>query len=199
MTTYIAIEGSDKVGKATQTELLVNALNAMQPPPRRQYIAPWARSVEIPFKDGATYDLIYAMLKDGRAKEAPGLFQTLHVANRAVWEAQNVNPNQKYIIFDRWNASTVVYGRMAGLSDTFIAALLTGVRTTVDLTFVLDGKPMASAEDTYEANTEFMRKVRGGYLNWAVGRAHTLVFNANRPREVVHEDIMSVVRARFTS
>ena len=51
----VAVEGADMLGKATQTALLEENLNKVTK----------AITVEVPWKDEATYAQIYKMLRDG--------------------------------------------------------------------------------------------------------------------------------------
>jgi thymidylate kinase len=87
------------------------------------------------------------------------------------------------VLLDRWDTSTWVYGRAAGLDDAFIAAVTKDGRPA-DHTLLLDGALMSAATDTYEADTVFMSRVREEYLRW--GKEHgAAVINANQSRVVV--------------
>jgi thymidylate kinase len=192
MPLLIAIEGPDKVGKATQTKLLDAALN-VEP---SRIVAPF----EIPYNDANTYDKIYAMLKDGSAGQYPHAFQAFHAANRMVWQQEHLKKCQAdVVLLDRWNPSSWVYGRAAGLSDEFLSSVLDHVRPA-DFVVVLDGKPMAEATDTYEADVEFMSTVRNGYHRWAKENSDRAVLvEANRPREVVQGEILAHVKRFLAS
>ncbi len=185
----IAIEGPDKVGKATQTKLLVDALNydAGQPDASSRVVR-----VEIPFNDGNTYDKLYAMLKDGSALEYPQAFQTFQAANRMNWQKYELPKlnSYDYVVLDRWNISAWVYGRAAGLTDSFLTCVLDRV-VKADLVFVLDGKPMGEPTDSYEADKGFMTIVRQEYRRWAQENPDVaILIDPNRPRDEVHKDIL---------
>lgn len=177
----IALEGPDKVGKQTQTALLVKALRAF---------GLSVESVEIPFADGDTYTKIYEMLADGSALQYPQVFQTFQAANRMAWQKYTLPAlaHHDVLIMDRWNASSWVYGRAAGLSDECLSCILSRVMD-IDATFVLDGEAMSAPSDSYEANKPFMLRVRTEYQRWAAEQG-AIVLDANRPREVVAEELL---------
>jgi len=183
----IAIEGPDKVGKATQTRLLSSRL--------------WTEglttlTVEVPINDGIFYDRIYAMLKDGSAMKYPEAFQAFQVANRLAW--QKTAPLHRYdvILFDRWNVSSWVYGRASGLSETFFQTIMHGMLEP-DCVVVLDGVAMGEAEDTYEADRDLRAKVRKQYRWWAEEHGAPIVA-ANDPRDLVHKSIWYEVQKYVT-
>lgn len=174
----ITIEGPDKVGKATQSQLLATALNCPL--------------VEIPFRDSALHTKIYSMLRSGTALRYREAFQAFHVANRLVWQEHELPKyNSDVLVLDRWNASTWVYGRASGLDESCLAAIL-DTMIDADLEVVLDGEPMAAAEDSYEADVELCARVRELYRTWAQTHGHRVVA-ANRPINEVHEEILSIV------
>jgi len=179
MTKIIAIEGPDKVGKATQSKLLAAALDCDR--------------VEIPWKDGLIYEQIYAMLKDGTARTYPQAFQAFHAANRMTWlETEYFHEDTGIVVLDRWMTSSYIYGGIEGLSKECLDGLNKSLRPA-DLTIVLDGEIMGVPEDAYEMDVEFRAKVRQEYLRWALENDAPVV-DANRSREVVHEDIMQIVQ-----
>lgn len=169
----IAIEGPDRVGKQTQARMLGNALFGIGPngdQPVGDGKPWWANKVyEVPWNDGPIYEEIYAMLRDGSAFEFPVAFQTLHAANRRVFQARELPSHAGWadvVILDRWTLSTRVYGACDGVPVEVTDRILKGV-IEPDLTLVFDGDPFPKDElDAYEANTEFQQKVRAEYMRW---------------------------------
>ncbi len=173
----IAIEGPDKIGKATQSRLLAARLKL--------------DLAEIPYRDGATHTKIYAMLKDGSAKVDKEAFQAFHVANRLVWQAMVLPTLGTGVVLDRWNASTWAYGVSSGLSYAKVESILGGTRRA-DLTIVLDGEMIGEPEDCYERDKALRERVRTAYRNYADDH-RCPVIDANRDRMDVHADIFAEV------
>ncbi len=161
--TLITLEGIDKSGKATQTAILANRLRKM------------GREVEtIAFPDYTT--LIGRVIKrylDGKADFGPELRQLLYVANR--WEKQGTLKlwlrEEKLVIADRYTPSGLVYGLANGLNLEWMVSLEEGLPPS-DLVIVIDVSVATAFEreevrDVYEANRDFLEKVRKAYLDLA--------------------------------
>ena len=201
----LVIEGPDKVGKETQTRMLVEAL----PQHIKDYSLPEARklrvtSQEIPYDDQNTYRQLYKMLKNGDAVEHPEAFQTFQAANRMIWQAEVLHDMARYydlIVLDRWNISSWVYGRAGGCSDAMLKCVLEPI-IEPDLVFVFDGDPFDTPErpdDSYEANKPLMQRVREGYRRWALENPNiAILIDANRPRDVVHSELLKHCVERLT-
>lgn len=184
----IAIEGADRLGKQTQTDLLLSQLRAK---------GLKACSEEVPWKGHtSTYDTLYAMLKDGTAAKYPVVFQTLQGINRReMLESYlpQLQAEQDVVLLDRWTPSTWVYGGVGGVSEDQTQAILRGVPDP-DLVIVLDGESFAMGKeaDSFEADTAFQRAVRLGYQKWA-GEQGAPVVNANRDKAEVASEIWGIV------
>ena len=161
--TLIALEGIDKSGKATQTAILANRLRKM------------GREVEtIAFPEYTT--VIGRVIKrylDGEADFGPELRQLLYVANR--WEKHGALKlwlrEEKLVISDRYSPSGIVYGLANGLNLKWMMSLEEGLPPS-DLVIVVDVSVETAFErddvrDVYEANREFLEKVRSAYLDLA--------------------------------
>lgn len=186
----IAIEGCDAIGKATQTRLLASRIN------RLGFRS--SKLIEVPVQDNVSYDKIYEMLDDGRAKQYPATFQALHILNRVLYQESALKDDiakHDVMIFDRWNASSYAYGRASGVSHDELMCELTMVHD-VDLTIILDGEPFAKSDkDTYEADAEFQACVRQSYIEWGKSqqtKGHVYIVNCNDTIEAVHEAIWTV-------
>lgn len=186
----IVIEGPDKVGKQTQTNLLVENLRGL---------GVRVATAEIPYNDGPIYNRIYEWLRNGVALKYPEAFQTYQVANRLVWQGDvlpKLAQNNDVIIMDRWNISAVVYGRSSGLSEEQVQDIIVNAGLIKpDMVFVFDGDPFVTPDredDSYERNMELRRKVREGYQRWAEENPDVSIpVPANRPREDIAQDLLN--------
>jgi len=190
----IAIEGPDRLGKATQAKRLESSLPVLGYKPI---------SEEVPWQDGVTRDLIYEMLFDGRATQHPVVFQTIQAMNRRIFQAQylpNLAAHFDAIILDRWTGSTLVYGRATGVSDEQTEAMLSGVLKP-DLVFVFDGTPFPSTErqalDEYEKDDEFQHRVRLGFQRYAQETPEAILVDAHRDPNVITNELIEGCRARL--
>jgi dTMP kinase len=161
--TLIALEGIDKSGKATQTAILAKRLRKM------------GREVEtIAFPEYTT--VIGRVIKrylDGEMDFGPELRQLLYVANR--WEKHGALKlwlrEEKLVIADRYIPSGIVYGLANGLNLEWMINLEEGL-SPPDLVVVVDVSVATTfkrdeVRDVYEANLEFLEKVRSVYLDLA--------------------------------
>ena len=188
----VALEGADRVGKATQSKLLEEGLNANRHK---------ATIEEIPYDDGVTHPEIYRMLKDGTVNLEPAVLQTLHAINRRFFQHSflpTLAGHFDVVVLDRWNLSTRVYGAASGVSEPVTENLLVGIAEP-DVVIVLDGKPFPKEGlDVWEADTEFQRSVRAGYRAWCERDPHRYVkFDANGTKMQVHERILECVLGRL--
>lgn len=188
----VALEGADRVGKATQAALLENGLNAR---------GHKSTVEEIPYKDGVTHPEIYRMLKDGSVNLEPAVLQTLHTINRRYFQLQylpTLAAHFEVVVLDRWNLSTRVYGAASGVSHPITENLLKGI-VTPDIGIVLDGDSFPKEGlDVWEADTEFQRAVRQGYREWCAKCPQQYVkINANGTKKHVHEQILERVLERL--
>lgn len=179
-TFIIALEGADRLGKSSQSKLLQKKLN---------------NSVyqKIPNRDGITFDRIYEMLHTGEALELPTFFQHLMATNRIIWQKQNLplmSSMYKWIILDRWNLSTFVYGECTNISKRDCEIMTSGI-VEPDLYLLFDGESfsMNKERDSYEKDKQLQHNVRQLYLKYAKEKNNVVVINANRPIETITEEL----------
>lgn len=188
----VAIEGPDRVGKHTQARMLANRLIV-------QGDWPEVGLIETPIRDELTYDRIYEMLNDGRAKKYPSTFQGIQIANRLLYQQALSLFLFGYdaLVFDRWNASSYAYGRASGLSREELLCELDLVADP-DITIVLDGDPFPKDNlDDYEKDLKFQNDVRKYYEEWARGLPkgeRVYIVDANDTVDAVHATIWQIVR-----
>lgn len=187
----VVVEGPDKVGKATQTQLLVHTL--------RRYGDRVTR-VEVPYNDRLTYRLIYWMLRTGKAKTYPNAFQFVQFVNKFIFQwtvLLFLRLTNDVIVFDRWSLSAIVYGDATGVNPAFNRVLY-HLLVRPDVTVVLHGASFkrATVDDVYEKDSNLQVAVRKGYYAWAMEHPedHELVDNQGTQGEV-HERVLDVVEA----
>lgn len=188
----IAIEGPDRVGKATQARMLKDHLN-------KDKIT--ATVEEVPYDDKITHPRIYEMLHDGTATDFPVVFQTLQGINRRIFQATFLPTLARYhdvIILDRWNMSSRVYGEASGVTKPTTDAILKGILEP-DLTFVFDSNPYPKEGlDAWEADLAFQSRVRELYLRECEANPDNYVkIDAGHSREIVHDQVFKQVIERL--
>jgi thymidylate kinase len=85
------------------------------------------------------------------------------------------------------------YGVMDGANEQLTKWMLSCIAEP-DFTVILDGVRHGRdrADDSYESDTEYQKRVRVMYVNWALSHDadHAVVVNANQPIENVTNDIL---------
>jgi dTMP kinase len=184
----ITLEGIDKSGKATQTQLLAKRLRKM------------GRKVRIiSFPD---YETLLGKVIDqylhGMVDLCPEIRQLLYVANR--WERVKdlVEWRNKGIIViaDRYSPSGLVYGLGNGLDLDWMINLEHGLPSS-NLVIVIDVSVSTAfkrdeTRDVYEKNPELLEKVRQSYLDLAP-KFGWRVINGEKTIEEVAEQVWDQV------
>jgi len=191
LATIIAIEGPDKVGKFTQSNMLVH---------KGKHYGLRTKLIEVPFNDKLTYKLIYRMLKSGTAKRFPTLFQIIQFMNKFFFQFTYLlwlRLTYDYIVLDRWSLSAIIYGNATG-SNKFLNKLMYHMLISPKLTFVLYGKSFDRKEeenDSYESDNTLQSIVRAEYVEWALDhtQSHSLIY-CDFDRDSVHEEIFDVCK-----
>lgn len=189
--TSFVLEGPDKVGKATQSNLLVAAIDDLK---LRCHL------IEVPSKSHACYDKIYDMLKrrgDGSAPahDHPEIFQTYQAANRFHIQEdlrRMAQGGNMIVVFDRWHISSWVYGLAAGMHPSKLHVISEGM-LDVDVTFVLNGRGFDRPEvedDAHEDDSSFQSKIRADY-----GELEGVVhIDADRPKKIVQDELFTIAK-----
>lgn len=190
----IALEGADKMGKATQSRQLAHVL-------RR-----WGdrvKLVEVPVNDGITYRLIYWMLRNGAARRYPNAFQFAMFVNKFVFQATKMlwyRLTNEFIVLDRWSLSGFVYGEAAGVNYV-LNVLMYMLLVKPHMTIVIDGLPLSRKEeqdDVHERDDKLQATVRELYRLWVSlnPENHAIVDNSGG-RDAVHERITGALLDEF--
>lgn len=189
----IVIEGSDKAGKATQTQLLADRL------------AKEGFSVKtMAFPDYSTKigEEIKALLH-GERDYPIEVRHMLLSANRwekkaaieAMLKANNI------VILNRYYQSNLVYGLASGLKLEWLQSLDAGLPKE-DLVIVLDVSPEVSIKrmqkkgDIFEMNDDIMNNVPRLYRELA-HKYNWVLINGDRSKEDVHNEILKIVEEKI--
>ena len=187
MSKLIVIEGPDKVGKETQSKLLLSQL---------RMTGHRATLVEVPVHDVLTYKVIYWMLQNGLAMTRPNMFQWFQYANKRLFQEYTLPDLEKtndYVILDRWDLSAIVYGAASGASSERTEELCARLRKP-DLTLVLHGKShIDRRDDVYEKNNDLQLRVRALYHDWATKHEDCELISCEGSRMEVHGRIVKAL------
>ena len=185
----VVIEGPDKVGKETQSNMLAHSLRLQ---------GDRVSLVEIPFNDHFTYTVIYKMLRSGSAKRWPNVFQFIQFLNKLIFQWTVLLVLRfvcDIVVLDRWSLSSIVYGDATGVNKTF-NRILFWLLLKPHVTCVLHGPSFVrkSVDDVYEKDTDLQIAVRTGYYDWVQEHPfdHDLIDNQGS-HDDVHERVLDVV------
>lgn len=226
---FVAIEGIDASGKATQSLLLkdwfstrreagqqgkLNVLSTSFP----AYDSHTGRAikahlnrewrVEHALRAGAPGKMSDVVLTEERRGFDPLVFQSLQTSNRleclprVAW----TNPPNTVLVSDRYHASALVYGNLDGLP----LELLDRMNQSLPMPnrYILLDVPVEKSierrperRDRYEADIEYLRKVREHYkLIFDARRAQGwYVIDGTRSVKEVHDNIVGIVDDCFRS
>lgn len=188
----IAIEGPDRFGKETQTNLLEQGLG------HGPNDAVFVKHIEVPVKGKTSYKLIYWMLRNGSAKRYPNLFQFVQFVNKFAFQTfvlPKYTEFYDYVILDRWSLSGLVYGEATGVNAT-LNGFLHRLLVKPDITLVMTGKPFhrAGTKDVYETDEVLQERVARLYVDYGRTLAkHVLVHNGGGKIDV-HDRIMCILK-----
>jgi len=201
---FIAIEGIDASGKATQSKLLTEKLNA--------------KLFSFPSYETPVGKLILGHLKN-KWSCAVGtdtgddvqhldalVFQCMQFTNRlekAMEIVQTLNTLQQHVVADRYLASAIVYGGADGLDVDYLVDTQKWLPQP-DINILIDIKPTSSIErrperrDRYETQPGLMEAVMGRYLSlWAKMMTEEpgrwFIVNGEQSIEKVHADIIEKI------
>ena len=189
----IVIEGLDKSGKTTQSNMLFNYLEKKEP----------GNVALMSFPDYSTR--IGKEIRDfleGRVKYNNETKHLLLAANR--WEKKHEIENSlsrgKTIVMNRYYQSNLSYGLANGLQLNWLENLENGLPKE-DITIILDIEPEIAAQrvasnnfkpDEFEKSKEFLHRARNEYLrlakifNWKV-------IPSDAPKSLIFNDIIKIL------
>ena len=186
----IVIEGLDKAGKSTQSDLLIDILKSS---------GNVCTIMDFPDYTTQIGKEIRAFLDGNRSYT----LETKHVlmsANR--WEKKNeiesLIENGAIIIMNRYYQSNLVYGVSHGLNLKWLLNLDKGLPKE-DVVIVLEVNPNTSYQrvpgnrDAFEVDRKLLSKVHKNYRKLAK-QFNWKIINGERANSEVHSEIMKIVR-----
>ncbi|MGH9934311.1 MAG: dTMP kinase [Nitrososphaerales archaeon] len=189
----IVIEGSDKAGKSTQTQMLSDGL-------RKDGLA--VATLSFPDYSTNVGKEIKAFLHG--EKEYP--IEVRHMllsANR--WEKkaeiEKMLKENDAVILNRYYQSNLVYGVASGLRLEWLQSLDAGLPKE-DVVVVLDVNPevsitrMQSKGDVFEMDDDMMGKASKLYREFA-NKYGWILINGDRNKEDVHNEIMQLITTKI--
>jgi thymidylate kinase len=181
MSIIVAVEGADRVGKATLTKNLKNDLN-------KHDIS--TISLEVPVNDRITYPIIYWMLRNKSAKTLPNVFQFVQFLNKFFFQFLILFISIFYdvILLDRWKLSSDVYGKVFGASPAF-TFILSLFLMNADKTFIVGDKTYSRNEeqDVYEKDTDLQKEVKKLYRKHSLRNNHIFLDNNCSQEELLND------------
>ncbi len=189
----IVIEGSDKAGKSTQTQMLSDHL-------RKEGFS----IATMAFPDYSTNlgKEIKALLH-GEKQYPIEVRHMLLSANR--WEKkadiEKMLEENDAVILNRYYQSNLVYGVASGLGLEWLQSLDAGLPKE-DVVVVLDVNPevsinrMQSKGDVFEMDDDMMSKASKLYREFA-GKYGWILINGDRNKEDVHKEIMRIIATKI--
>lgn len=188
----IVIEGSDCVGKETQSSMLVKTLERTF----EQKVATFS----LPNYSSATGRAIRKLLQNGYAEKFQTAFQLLQFLDKLNFQRTLSRLDCDFVVLDRWSLSSLIYGLATKVNPTVCAQLFAWLKQP-DLTIVLDGAGFKrNSLDSYEKNKELQDAVKSAYKFWASSRENdnsVALINADQSEFLVHSEILTAVMDRF--
>jgi len=189
----IVIEGPDKAGKSTQTQMLSDKL-------RNEGFS--VATMSFPDYSTRIGEEIRAFLHG--EKEYP--IEVRHMllsANR--WEKraeiEKMLKEKNVVILNRYYQSNLVYGVASGLKLEWLQALDAGlpkedVVIVLDITPEVSVKRMQSKGDIFEMSDDMMSKVSRLYKELA-GKYGWILVNGDRSKEDVHKETAQIIEDKI--
>jgi dTMP kinase len=185
---FIALYGVNNIGKSTQISLLVSALAS------EGYTVEQRKSPNYELPSGK---IINAILREGRAASASELQQ---------WQALNMNQDQpslrealaegKLVVTEDYWGTTIAWGLGHGLARADLNAMVDGLPEP-DIAILMHGRRFSQAKEAghaHEENDDLTERVQRFHLELADEFGWRKV-DANRPKKIVHQEIMEIINA----
>jgi len=189
----IVIEGSDKAGKATQTQRLSDRLK------NEGFSVATMAFPDYSTKIGKEIRAFLHGEKDYPVEVRHMLLSANRWEKKA--EIEKMLKENDAVILNRYYQSNLVYGVASGLKLEWLQALDTGLPKE-DIVIILDVTPevsikrMESKGDVFEMNDDMMSKVSRLYRELA-NRYGWIMINGDRSREDVHKEIIQIVESKI--
>ncbi len=189
----IVIEGPDKAGKSTQTQMLSDKLG------KEGYSVATMAFPDYSTRIGEEIRAFLHGEKDYPVEVRHMLLSANRWEKRA--EIEKMLKEKDVVILNRYYQSNLVYGVASGLKLEWLQALDVGLPKE-DVVMVLDVTPevsikrMQSKGDVFEMNDEMMSKVSRLYRELA-GKYGWILVNGDRSKEDVHKEIALIIENKI--
>ena len=189
----IVIEGSDKAGKATQTQMLSDKLK------KEGFSVATMAFPDYSTNIGKEIRAFLHGEKDYPLEVRHMLLSANRWEKRA--EIEKMLKENNAVILNRYYQSNLVYGVASGLKLEWLQALDTGLPKE-DIVIMLDVTPevsikrMQSKGDLFEMNDDMMSKVSKLYRELSSKYGWILV-NGDRSKEDVHKEIAQIIENKI--
>jgi len=189
----IVIEGSDKAGKATQTQMLSDKLK------KEGFSVATMAFPDYSTNIGKEIRAFLHGEKDYPLEVRHMLLSANRWEKRA--EIEKMLKENDAVILNRYYQSNLVYGVASGLKLEWLQALDTGLPKE-DIVIMLDVTPevsikrMQSKGDLFEMNDDMMSKVSKLYRELSSKYGWILV-NGDRSKEDVHKEIAQIIENKI--
>ncbi len=189
----IVIEGPDKAGKSTQTQMLSDKLG------KEGYSVATMAFPDYSTRIGEEIRAFLHGEKDYPVEVRHMLLSANRWEKRA--EIEKMLKEKNVVILNRYYQSNLVYGVASGLKLEWLQALDVGLPKE-DIVMVLDVTPevsikrMQSKGDVFEMNDEMMSEVSRLYRELA-GKYGWILVNGDRSKEDVHKEIALIIENKI--
>lgn len=194
----ITLEGIEKSGKTTQSQMLSHYLRTEKHLNTAHF--------DLPDYQTDVGKLIDKYLNYAEMPSNPEVLHLLYAANRyEIRDVINFHLNDGYaVIMNRYYQSNMVYGYVNGLEVGWLSSLDDNMPRS-DLTIILD-VPVKITEkrstlkkgNRFASDKEFIERVREAFLSLAK-KEKWEVIDAARSKEDVHKDVVRIAESQFGS
>jgi thymidylate kinase len=189
----ITLYGINNLGKSTQVSMTVERLRGL---------GLSATSIKYPiYSLEPTGPIIFDYLRTGNPlKLTPTEVQLIYIQNRLQFqpELEKRLKENDFIILEDYIGTGLAWGIGAGVSE-YLLLKLNSCLLTEDLAICLDGDRFLNAKEKghkHEEDDNLTKKVRAAHFKFAELFGWKIV-NANRPVEVVGEEIFQIINEKF--
>ena len=187
----IVLEGIDKSGKTTQSQLLMDYLNSMTN----------FKAVQMDFPNYSTFSgiEIHRHLK-GQTVYNPYALHVLFTLNRYEEKPliERLLNEGSIIVMNRYYQSNVIYGLADGITRHEWLECLDKEMPQANLTIILDTSVEESMSrnpdpDVKEQDKNYLRQVRDYFINYANTYGWKIVDASNKSKEDIHKEVVKIV------
>jgi thymidylate kinase len=193
----IALYGVNNLGKTSQVKLLAERLRV-------------ERGVDVCELKFALYDLkptgpiLNGYLREGNPHKLTATeFQLVQTMNRQQYDSalRGILAKGVWVVAEDYRGTGIAWGMGAG-ADKELLVKLNSTLCPEDLCILIDGDRFATGREEkhkHESNNDLWDRVRGIHLDLAREWGWTVVKNAGRSKEEIHEEVWQHVLHHFAA